>query len=223
MRILLVEDNQAVARFILKGLREEAYAVDHVDNGTDAIAPLLSGDYDLAVLDVMLPYLDGFSLTERVRKQGATLPILMLTARDSVGDKIEGLDRGADDYLTKPFSFDEFVARIRALLRRGDALTPTKLIVADLVMDPARHKVMRGGRDIELTAREYALLEYLLRNRNRILTRTSILEHVWDIHFDNDSNVIDVYIRYLRRKIDDDFSQKLIHTVRGVGYTLRET
>jgi len=223
MRILVVEDQSAVANFIVKGLREESYAVDHTGNGRDALELLGCGEYDLVVLDLMLPGKSGIEVTETLRGTGCGTPILMLTARDSTADKVRGLDAGADDYLTKPFSFEEFLARVRALLRRGHQQLQGKLQAADLIMDPSRHEVWRGGRRIDLTAKEYALLEYLLRSKGRILSRTAIIEHVWDIHFDSDTNVVDVYIRYLRRKVDEEFTVKLIHTVRGVGYVLRET
>jgi heavy metal response regulator len=223
MRILVVEDQPAVASFIIKGLKEESYAVDHAPNGNDALDLAGLGEYDLIVLDVLLPGKSGIEVTKQLRGRGNSTPILMLTAMDAIADRVRGLDSGADDYLTKPFSFEEFLARVRALLRRGDRQVLSKLQLADLVMDPGRHEVTRAGRRIELTAKEYALLEYLLRNKGRILSRTSIIEHVWDLHFDSDTNVVDVYIRYLRKKVDEEHALKLIHTVRGVGYVLRDT
>ncbi len=222
MRILVVEDQPAVAGFIVKGLQEESYAVDAAANGNDALDLAAYGEYDLIVLDVMLPGKSGLEIAETLRRAGDHTPILMLTAMDRVEHRVKGLDAGADDYLVKPFAFDEFLARVRALLRRGKRPLDHKLVLADLVLDPARHEVTRAGTRIDLTAREYALLEFLLRNRNRTVSRTSIIEHVWDQHFDSDTNIVDVYIRYLRRKIDDGFSPRLIQTVRGVGYALRE-
>ena len=222
MRVLVAEDHDSVARFIVKGLREEHYAVDHVTNGNDAVDRIVSGSYDLVVLDIMLPGADGYVVTETVRSKKAGVPILMLTAKDGVGSKVRGLDAGADDYLTKPFSFEELLARIRALLRRGSPAPEPCISLADLSLDPATHRVIRSGQDIELSAKEYALLEFLMRSKNRICTRTSIIEHVWDMHFDSDTNLVDVYIRYLRRKVDEPFDTKLIHTIRGVGYVMKE-
>jgi heavy metal response regulator len=222
MRILVVEDHEEVARFIVKGLKEERYAVDCAGTGTEGLSMARIGDYDAIVLDVMLPGMNGFDVAAALRSKGVASPILMLTAKDQVEDKVHGLDSGADDYLVKPFAFAELLARIRALLRRRDQLAPTELQVADLVLEPVSHQVVRAGRPIDLTNREYALLEFLMRNKGRVCTRTSIIEHVWDMHFDSDTNLVDVHIRHLRAKLDDDFSPKLIHTVRGVGYVLRE-
>ncbi|RMG98047.1 MAG: DNA-binding response regulator [Candidatus Dadabacteria bacterium] len=222
MRILVVEDEAKVASFIRKGLEEERYAVDVAGDGEEGLELAELNPYDLIVLDLMLPGLDGFRFIQKLRGQGIATPILVLTARDSVSDKVKGLDLGADDYLTKPFAFAELLARIRALLRRGTPQTSPVLQVADLTLDPAARRVTRAGKPIELTAKEFALLEYFLRNAGRVLTRTMILEHVWDQSFDSYTNVVDVYVNYLRKKVDQGFEPKLIHTVRGVGYVLRE-
>jgi len=222
VRILVVEDEEKVASFIRKGLEEERYAVDVALDGEEGLELAELNPYDLIVLDLMLPGLDGFRFIQRLRAQGVHTPILVLTARDSVGDKVKGLDLGADDYLTKPFAFAELLARIRALLRRGAPQAPPVLQVADLTLDPAARRVTRAGKPIELTAKEFALLEYFMRHAGRVLTRTMILEHVWDQSFDSYTNVVDVYVNYLRKKVDQGFEPRLIHTVRGVGYVLRE-
>ncbi len=222
MRILLVEDEEKVASFIRRGLEEEHHAVDVALDGEEGLGLALVTPYDLVILDLMLPRLDGFRVLERLRDEAVQVPVLVLTARDRVDDKVRGLDLGADDYLTKPFAFEELLARARALLRRGKAKVSPVLSVADLSLDPAARRVTRGGNVIDLTAKEYALLEYLMRHHGRVLTRTMIAEHVWDQSFDSYTNVIDVYVNYLRKKIDHDYDPKLIHTVRGVGYVLRE-
>jgi len=222
MRILVIEDEEKVASFIKRGLEEERYAVDLATDGADGLALAELAPYDVIVLDLMLPGMDGFQILKHLRSEGVATPVLILTARDAVDDKIRGLDLGADDYLTKPFAFAELLARVRALLRRGQPQASPVLTVADLTLDPAARKVTRGDQRIELTAKEYALLEYLMRHRGRVLTRTMISEHVWDQTFDSYTNVIDVYVNYLRKKVDQGFEPKLIHTVRGVGYTLRE-
>lgn len=223
MRLLVIEDQASVAGFIVKGLREESYAVDQAADGKTGYELACTNEYDVIILDVMLPELNGFELLDRLRGCGDQTPVLMLTAKDAVSDRVKGLDLGADDYLTKPFAFDEFLARIRALLRRGgDRAVETVFSCVDLELDPQLHEVRRAGQLIDLTPKEYSLLDYLLRNKGRVLTRTSIIEHVWDIHFDSDTNVVDVYIRYLRRKIDEPFAVHLIQTVRGRGYVLRE-
>jgi heavy metal response regulator len=222
MRILVVEDEEKVASFIRKGLMEEHYAVDVALDGEEGLSMAQLSPYDLLILDLMLPKLDGYRLLQRLRSDGVEIPVLVLTARDGVGDKVRGLDLGADDYLTKPFAFAELLARVRALLRRGKPQRLPILKVADLTLDPATRRVARGGSPIELTAKEYALLEYLMRHTGQVLTRTMISEHVWDQTFDSYTNVIDVYVNYLRKKIDQGFEPKLIHTVRGVGYSLRE-
>ncbi|MFT5127153.1 MAG: two-component system copper resistance phosphate regulon response regulator CusR [Rhodothermales bacterium] len=222
MRLLVVEDQERVASFIMKGLREEGYSCDLAADGEQALEHAIIESYDLIVMDVMLPKRDGLAVTQDLRARGLTTPILLLSARHDTSVKVRGLDAGADDYLTKPFAFEELVARIRALLRRGTIVNEPILQLHDLSLDPATREVTRAGTAITLTVKEYSLLEYLLRNKRRIVTRTSIIEHVWDIHFDSDTNLVDVYIRYLRRKIDEPFEGKLIHTVRGVGYVLKE-
>jgi DNA-binding response OmpR family regulator len=222
MRILVVEDERKVASFIRQGLEEEGYAVDVAPDGAAAVDLALGGTtYDLIVLDVMLPKQDGFAVLRALREHRMGAPVLMLTARDRVPDKITGLDLGADDYLTKPFAFEEFLARVRALLRRATAQRTPVLQLADLRLDPATRQVTRAGRTVTLTAREYALLEYFLRNAGRVLTRPMLAEHVWGIDFDPESNVIDVYVGYLRRKIDLPGEARLLHTTRGAGYVLR--
>jgi len=222
MRILIVEDERKVANFISQGLQEEGHTVEVAKDGEAALDLLRHGPpYDLIVLDVMLPRLDGVAVLRAARAARVTSPVLMLTARDAVADKVTGLDAGADDYLTKPFSFDEFLARVRALLRRVDGRREPILRLADLTLDPATRVVARGQRHIELTTREHALLEYFLRNPGRILTRPMLAEHVWGLDFDPESNVVDVYVGYLRRKIDVPGDARLLHTVRGAGYVLR--
>lgn len=221
MRILLVEDDRKVASFIRKGLAEEGYAVDVAPDGEMGLAMGLDRLHDVIVLDVMLPQKPGFQVLRELRQAKVATPVLLLTARDAVEDKVQGLDAGADDYLTKPFAFAELLARVRALLRRGKAAQAPVLQAADLVLDPATRTVKRGAEAIPLTNREFALLEYFLRNPGRVLTRTMIAEHVWDYSFDAGTNVIDVYVNYLRKKIDAGRELKLIHTVRGVGYVLK--
>ncbi len=220
MRVLLVEDDPRIARFVAQGLREQSYAVDVTGDGEDALYKAFVNDYDAIILDVMLPGRDGFEVCREVRAAGSSVPVIMLTARDAVEDRIKGLDTGADDYLTKPFAVAELLARLRALLRRGHAVRPAIINIADLVIDTRAHRVARGGRKIELTAKEYALLEYLARERGRVLTRAEIAEHVWDENVDLLSNLIDVNINRLRRKIDDGARLPLIHTRRGSGYLL---
>jgi len=221
MRILVVEDEKKVASFIKKGLEEEHYAVDIAYDGEKGLGLAQINEYDLILLDIMLPRLDGMEVLRQIRRNGSNMPILMLTAKDSVEDIVSGLDGGSDDYLTKPFSFAELLARVRALLRRKAREKTDILTVGDLSLSTSTHRVKRGGREIELTPKEYALLEYFMRNPNRILTRTLITEHVWDYHFDPETNVIDVYVNYLRKKIDQGFEKKLIHTIRGSGYMMR--
>ena len=222
MRILLVEDEKKIAHFIERGLQEEHYAVDIAYEGEAALFMARTNPYDLIILDIMLPGRDGVAVCRDLRRNKLDVPILMLTARERVQDRVVGLDSGADDYLTKPFAFEELLARIRALLRRQSGSPTALLRVADLELDQLSHRVRRAGREIELTGKEYSLLEYLMLNANQVVTRTMICEHVWDIHFDSETNVIDVYINYLRNKIDRGFSSRLIHTVRGVGYILKE-
>jgi len=222
MRILVVEDERKVASFIRQGLEEEGHAVEVARDGAEAVDLLSGPPYDLIVLDVMLPRRDGFAVLRELRGRGVATPVLMLTARDAVADKVTGLDLGADDYLTKPFAFAEFLARVRALLRRGSDQRPPVLRIADLTLDPATRYVTRGARRVELTTREYALLEYFMRRTGRVLTRPMIAEHVWGIDFDHESNVIDVYVGYLRKKVDQDGETRLLHTVRGAGYVMKD-
>ena len=221
MRILVVEDERKVASFLRQGLQEEGHAVETAGDGAAALDMLLEGPgYDLVVLDVMLPNRDGFDVLKTLRQRRVQTPVLCLTARDAVSDKVAGLDLGADDYLTKPFAFEEFLARVRALLRRGTGQRAPVLKLADLTLDPATRTVTRDGRRITLTTREYALLEYFLRNVGRVLSRPMIAQHVWGLDFDPESNIIDVYVGYVRRKIDGDGERRLLHTVRGAGYML---
>ena len=220
MRILLVEDEARVAGFLAKGLREQTYAVDVATDGVEGLHLGSENDYDLVILDVMLPHKDGHAVCRELRRRGRLSPILMLTARGAVDDRVAGLDSGADDYLTKPFDFKELLARVRALLRRSTALRPATLCVADLKLDTASHAVERAGRVVTLTAKEYALLEFLLLNQGRVVGREEIAQHVWDENFDPFSNVIDVYIKRLRSKMDTEPRRRLIHTRRGEGYLL---
>ncbi|THJ08946.1 MAG: response regulator transcription factor [Nitrospira sp. CG24C] len=222
MRILLVEDDLNLAQFIRKGLKEEQYAVDFAADGEEGLALALANPYDLLILDIMLPKLDGLTLCRRVRAAGNGTPVLLLTARNTLETKVSGFDTGADQFLPKPFAFVELLARVRALLRRGGPQQLIRLKAADLELDPASHRVWRAGQEIPLTNKEYALLEFLLRNKNRVLTRTAIIEHVWDISYDPMTNIVDAHIRALRAKIDRDFSPQLIATVRGAGYMLEE-
>lgn len=222
MRFLLVEDDADLAQFIRKGLKEEHYAVDVAADGEEGLELALNNTYDLLILDIMLPKLDGLTLCRRIRAKGNTTPVLLLTARNTVEDKVSGFDTGADQFLPKPFAFVELLAQIRALLRRGSTQQIVQLQAADLKLDPASHRVWRAGQEIALTNKEYALLEFLLRNKNRVLTRTAIIEHVWDISYDPMTNIVDAHIRALRAKIDRDFSRPLIATVRGAGYMLEE-
>jgi DNA-binding response OmpR family regulator len=220
MRLLLVEDDARIARFVAKGLREHAYAVDVVANGDDALYQAAINTYDLIVLDVMIPGRDGFAVCRELRAAGQKIPILMLTAKDAVEDRIAGLDFGADDYLTKPFEFRELLARLRALLRRSGELRPPRIAVADLVLDTAARSVSRAGADVPMTTKEYALLEYLARNVGRVVGRAEIAEHVWEETFDPFSNLIEVYVNRLRRKIDAGRATPLLQTRRGAGYIL---
>ena len=222
MRILIVEDEKKVAGFIKKGLEEETYAVDVAYDGEEGLYLGAGGQYDLIILDIMLPKLDGLQVLSQLRSQGQDIPIILLTAKDAVDDRVAGLNKGADDYLTKPFAFSELLARVRVLLRRGKAEVKTILQIADLTIDLVSHKVDRGGDEIELTGKEYSLLEYFMRNQDKVLTRTMIAEHVWDYNFDTFTNVIDVYINHLRKKIDKGRQNKLLHTLRGVGYIMKE-
>jgi DNA-binding response OmpR family regulator len=220
MRILVIEDEKKVASFIKKGLEEEHYAVDTAYDGEIGLYMADVNEYDLIVLDLMIPKIDGLEVLKRIRSSKNNVPILILTAKNTMEDIVKGLDSGCDDYLTKPFNFMVFLARIRALLRREKIEKEPLIKIADVILSPVTHKVTRRGMEIELTSKEYALLEYFMRNPDRVLTRTMISEHVWDYHFDSLTNVIDVYVNYLRKKIDKDFEPKLIHTIRGVGYIL---
>jgi len=221
MRILVVEDEKKVASFIKRGLEEEYYAVDVAHDGEEALYLAGTNDYDVIILDILLPKVDGLQVLDQIRTQGHTVPVLMLTAKDSVHDIVKGLDTGCDDYLTKPFAFAELLARVRALLRRKEREPVTALAVADLHLDLTTHTVTRREIQIDLTAKEFALLEYLVRNANRVVTRTMIAEHVWNYDFDPMTNVIDVYVNHLRKKIDQDSDRKLIHTIRGAGYMVK--
>lgn len=220
MRVLVVEDQRKIAAFLQRGLEEEGYAVDVAADGEEGLDFVATAAYDVIVLDVILPLRDGLDVCRELRRRGSRVPVLMLTARDTVEDRIAGLDCGADDYLTKPFAFGEFLARLRALLRRGNDRRTPELAAADLVLDPVRHEVRRGGCVVLLPLKEYAILEYLLQQPGRVATRTMIAEHVWGYDFAAESNVIDVHIRSLRRKLDDGRTQPLIETVRGVGYRI---
>ena len=219
MRILVVEDEKRIADFLGRGLQGAGYAVDVAQDGATALQFTHDTDYDLVILDLMLPDMDGLKVLERIRSRRNGPPVLILSARGAVDDRVKGLETGADDYLTKPFAFVELLARVRALLRRGQP-SPEKLQVADLVLDCARRKVLRGTENIELAPKEFGILEYMMRNKGRPLSRTMIVEHVWDMDYDGLTNIVDVYIRHLRSKIDDRFVQKLIHTVRGIGYMI---
>jgi len=220
MRILIAEDEKKIAEFIRRGLKEEGYAADVAHTGGEAFEMASENPYDLLLLDVMLPVLDGLAVCAKLRAVGFAAPIMMLTAKDRVEDKVRGLDSGANDYLTKPFAFEELLARVRALLRARPAEASTKLSAGPIELDLAAHKASLDGRELDLSAKEFSLLEYLLRNKDRIVTRTMIAEHVWDINFDTGTNVIDVYINYLRRKLEKG-PRKFIHTVRGKGYMLK--
>jgi two-component system, OmpR family, response regulator len=222
MRLLVVEDEVKMAGLLKRGLEEEGYAVDLARTGTNAIWAGTENSYDAIILDVMLPDLNGFEVCRRLRAADRWAPVLMLTARHAVADRVAGLDAGADDYLTKPFSFSELFARLRALVRRGAGERPAVLRLGDLTLDPAARRVARGDAVVVLTAKEFALLEYFMRRPGEVLTRSRIIEHVWDFAYDGDSNVVDVYVRYLREKIDRPFRRNSIETVRGSGYRLRE-
>jgi two-component system OmpR family response regulator len=221
MRVLVVEDEVKMAGLLRRGLEEEGYAVDTAATGTDGLWAGTENPYDAIVLDVMLPELDGYEVCRQLRARGRWAPVLMLTARDDIPDRVSGLDVGADDYLTKPFSFSELFARLRAVMRRGARERPSVLAVGNLTLDPSTREVERGGTSVGLTAREFALLEYFMRHPGEVLSRTRILEHVWDWAYNGDSNVVDVYVRYLREKVDRPFGVQTIETVRGSGYRLR--
>jgi two-component system, OmpR family, response regulator len=222
VRVLVVEDEVRMAALLERGLREEGYAIDVAPNGTDGLWLATENDYDAIVLDVMLPGMDGFEVCRQARAAGRWAPVLLLTAREAVNDRVRGLDAGADDYLTKPFSFAELAARLRALVRRGGKERPVTLEVGDLRLDPATHRAWRGSTELSLSPKEMALLGLLMRNAGDIVTRTQVLDHVWDFAYDGASNVVDQYIAYLRRKVDRPFGRSDIETVRGVGYRMRE-
>ena len=223
MRILLIEDDLKLASFILKGFKEAGFAVDHCDDGEDGLHMALSEPYDAAIVDIMLPKLDGFSLIDELRRRKKTTPVIILSAKRSVEDRIKGLQTGSDDYLVKPFSFAELLARVQALIRRASgAAEPSSLVVGDLSMDLLTRKVIRGGKKIDLPPLEFSLLEYLMRNAGNVVSKTMIMEHVWDYNFDPQTNVVEVRICKLRDKIDNDFEKKMIHTVYGAGYVLEE-
>ncbi len=222
MRILVIEDEKKVSDFIRKGLEEQAYVVDTAADGAEGERLAGYNEYDVIILDVLLPRQDGWVTCRNIRSNGVQTPVLMLTSLGETEDKVKGLDLGADDYLTKPFAFDEFLARVRALIRRSGGSESSSFRLADLEMDLLERKVSRAGKDVQLTQKEFALLEYLLRNKKKVMTRTQISEHVWGMDFDSGSNVVDSYIKMLRKKIDKDFSPQLIHTIVGVGYVMRE-
>ena len=223
MRILLIEDDLKLASFILKGFKEAGFAVDHCADGEDGLHMALSEPYDAAIVDIMLPKLDGFSLIDELRKRKITTPVIILSAKRSVEDRIKGLQTGSDDYLVKPFSFAELLARVQALIRRASgAAEPSSLVVGDLSMDLLTRKIIRGGKKIDLPPLEFSLLEYLMRNAGNVVSKTMIMEHVWDYNFDPQTNVVEVRICKLRDKIDSDFEKKMIHTVYGAGYVLEE-
>ena len=225
MRLLLIEDDQEAAQFLLKGLRESGYAVDHAADGRDGLFQATEGKYDLVITDRMLPHMDGLALVKFLREQGVRTPVLVLSALGTVDDRVQGLKAGGDDYLTKPFAFSELLARVEALLRRTtstDNAPPTRLKVSDLEMDLLSRRVLRSGREIELTAREFKLLEFLLRHAGQVVTRTMLLEGVWDLQFDPQTNLIDVHMSRLRQAVDRGFPKPLIHTVRGAGYVIRD-
>ena len=222
MRVLLVEDDRGVSRFIKKGLKEEGYVVDAAFDGEEGLHLALSQTYDLIILDILLPEMNGYEVLRKIREKGVVIPVICLTAKDEKEDIIKGLELGADDYLVKPFSFSELLARIKAVLRRGiKDVELSKLAAFDLSLDLINRKACRNGKDIELSGKQFLLLEYLMRNAEQILTRTMILENVWGYNFDTSSNIIDVHINHLRKKIDKDFPQKLIHTIKGAGYVLK--
>jgi two-component system OmpR family response regulator len=223
LRILLVEDDTVIASFIIKGLKEAGYAVDHTTNGEDGLHLALTEAYDVAIVDIMLPKLDGLSLIAEIRKRGRNTPVINLSAKQSVEDRIKGLQIGSDDYLTKPFSFSELLARLQALIRRANGVSEaTRLTVADLTMDLLAREVKRSGHRIDLQPREFSLLEYLMRNAGRVVSKTMIMEHVWDYNFDPQTNVVEARMSKLRDKVDRDYPHQLIHTIRGAGYIIKE-
>lgn len=222
MRVLIVEDDRKIASFLIRGLKQAGFAVDHAPNGADGLDLAMAEPYDVAVIDIMLPKLDGLALIDRLRHHRITTPVIVLSAKRSVDDRVRGLHAGSDDYLTKPFAFAELLARIHALLRRASGVAePTRLTVGDLVVDLLTRDVTRSGRRLELQSREFSLLEYLMRNAGRPVSQTMILQHVWNFDFDPQTNVVEVLVSRLRTKVDAEFPQKMVHTVRGVGYVLR--
>jgi two-component system OmpR family response regulator len=224
MRILLVEDDLKIASFIVKGLRATGYAIDHATDGEEGLHLALTEPYDTAIIDIMLPKLDGLSLIEKMRKEKIRTPVIILSAKGSIDDRVKGLQTGSDDYITKPFAFSELLARVQALIRRASGLSePTRLTVGDLSLNLLSREVTRGGKKIDLQPIEFSLLEYLMRSAGRVVSKTMIMEHVWDYNFDPQTNVVEARICRLRDKIDKDFNKKMIHTVRGVGYVLKET
>jgi len=222
MRILIVEDEKKTSAYLKKGLSENGFIVDVADQGEDGLRCSLRIDYDLVILDIMLPKQDGWSVIAEIRRSGKQTPVLFLTARDTVQDRVKGLELGADDYIVKPFAFSELLARVRSILRRGPTRQPEILRITDLEIDLLRHKAIRGGKRLDLTPKEFSLLSFLVRRTGEVLSRTLIAEQVWDMNFDSDTNVVDVAVRRLRRKVDDSFTKKLIHTIRGVGYILED-
>jgi two-component system OmpR family response regulator len=223
MRLLLVEDDDKIAAFIVKGLRAEGFAVDHAVDGENGLHLALTEPYDTAIIDIMLPKLDGLKLIERMRREKVKTPVIILSAKGSVDDRVKGLQTGGDDYLTKPFAFSELLARVQALIRRSsDMAEPTRLVVGEITLDLVKREVFRAGQKIELQLLEFSLLEYLMRNTGRVVSKTMIMEHVWDYYFDPQTNVVESRIYKLREKIDKDFSTRMIHTVRGAGYVLKQ-
>jgi two-component system OmpR family response regulator len=222
MRILLVEDDLKIASFVVKGLQQAGFAVDHAEDGEEGLDLALYEPYDAAVVDIMLPKLDGLKLIEELRRKKIDTPVIILSAKRSIDDRVKGLQKGSDDYLTKPFSFSELLARVQALIRRATRITePTRLSVGDLSMELLKREIFRAGKKIDLQPREFSLLEYLMRNTGRVVSKTMILEHVWDYNFDPQTDVVDVLVCRLRSKVDRDFDHKMIHTIRGVGYVLK--
>jgi DNA-binding response OmpR family regulator len=222
LRLLVVEDEPSLLSIITKRLKEEGYGVDSAKDGREGENYITSAEYDCIILDIMIPFQDGLTLLRKIRAKNISAPVLLLTAKDSIEDRVIGLDGGADDYLIKPFSFDELLARVRAMLRRHKDKKNTVLSIGDLEMDTITRQVQRGGKSIELTSKEYSILEYFLRNKNRVLTKSQIAEHVWNYDFEYNSNIVEVYVRYLRRKMDEEFKNKLIHTIRGGGYVIKD-
>ena len=223
MRLLLVEDDEKLSAFIAKGLRQAGFAVDHSNNGRDGLHLALTETYDAAILDIMLPGIDGLAIIEQMRQQGISTPVIILSAKRSVDDRIKGLQTGSDDYLVKPFSFSELLARVQALIRRASAAAePTQMTAGDISLDLMTRRVERNDKELHLQPKEFALLEYLMRNEGKVLSKTLIMEHIWDYNFDPQTNVVDVLVCRLRAKLERDFDKKMLHTIRGVGYVLRE-